>query len=79
MIVIYEKSDLNDPAAADRPFLEPPKLSDVQSDKQGRSGYAETVYIARQDGRFQMVKARNAPLDPYPVRIIVTRTIEDEL
>ena len=78
MIVIYEKSDLVD-GAMDSAEFQPPTWASVNSDLRSAEAYADTVYIARQDGRFQMTKARNAPIDPYPVRIIVTRTIQDEL
>lgn len=77
MIVIYEKSDLVKDAT-DRPLFVRPEWSDIHPDKRGSDAHAETVYIARQDGQFQMVKARNAPIDPYPVRIRVERPIEDE-
>lgn len=78
MIVIYELHDLVEGVIA-RCAFDRPMLSDVNPDLWGADGYAETVYIARRDGRFQMVKARNAPLDPYPVRIRVERPIEDEV
>jgi len=77
MIIIYEQSDLVD-GVVDRPMFQPPQWSDLQPDMRAGEANADTVYIARQDGRFQMVKARNAPLDPYPVRIVVSRVIQDE-
>ena len=78
MIVIYEKSDLIN-GAVDSAEFQPPTWANINSDLRGAEAYANTVYIARQDGRFQMTKAVNAPIDPYPVRIIVTRAIQDEL
>jgi hypothetical protein len=78
MIIIYEQGDLKN-GVIDRPMFHPPEWSDLQPDMRAGEANADTVYIARQDGRFQMVKARNAPLDPYPVRLVVLRAIQEEL
>jgi hypothetical protein len=83
MIVIYEQDDLTE-AARRRPRMPDgtlPLLADVDPDLQSAAGFAHTVYVARTDGsiagegRLQMIKARNAPLDPYPVKIKVERDI----
>jgi len=78
VIVIYERDDL-EATYQDGACFQPPQLSDVDPDLLSPSFSASTVYIARRDGRFQMTKAVNAPLDPYPVRIVVSRVIQDEL
>lgn len=74
MIVIYEQHDLSQ-LTTRQPENAPPSLNDVRPDLRLSDAIAETVYMARPDGRFQMVKARNAPLDPYPVKIKVERDV----
>lgn len=51
MIVIYEKDDLVE-GVIDRPMFIAPGWADVDTDLHSASFGAETVYIARQDGRF---------------------------
>lgn len=77
MIVIYKLNDLTERGKTDLAFYQPPPMfGTIDPDLETAASYAETVYFERPNGSFQMVKARNAPLDPFRVSIKIERSIK---
>ena len=68
MIVIYEDVDLTLEGKA----CAFGSLGFQHVDPEIRTNYADTIYIQR-DSVATMIKQRNGPLDPYPVRIQYVR------
>lgn len=77
MIIIYEKADLTEMGRKRCFGIAPvcPAITDIDPDVGRLHAYAETVYVTEHDGNKRMIKARNAPLDPFPVTIKVERDI----
>lgn len=77
MILIIEKSDLSIEGARRCYGISPatPAVSDIDPELLHGVSAADTVYVTLQDDRHVMIKARNAPLNPYPVEITATIAI----